>query len=205
MSRRASEGPKRSLWDHFLRYDHQDKILSAANSSIGTPHNGSSIAACGEVIADLVGTFSTFRPPVKLLRALRPKSKVLFEITEGFVHKTQNLQLVSFFETQMTSVGFLKKWARLSILVPDAASSNLTWLLQVVERHSAVLNLPNEVAIPQCADHREIARFESLHDRNFRPVLTRINIFKEDILGKVKSITSGQPEVNTGGMCILKH
>ena len=153
------------------------------------------------MVANIVKTFTPLHPPGKLLRALGPKSTVLFEITEGFVHKTQNLQLVSFYELNMTSIGIFKKLARPSTLVPDAVFSNLTRSLQVVEHHSAVLNLPNEVAITQYADHREIARFESLHDRNFRSLLTRINIFKEDILGKVKSIACGQPEVSTGGIC----
>ena len=46
------------------------------------------------------------------------------------------------------------------------------------------MNLPNEVAIGQNADHRAIARFSSKHDRNFRPVLSRLKFFRDDIAQK---------------------
>ncbi|KAI9774484.1 MAG: hypothetical protein M1839_001717 [Geoglossum umbratile] len=144
--------------------EEQTKVQKAVYGIIflATPHNGSSIAACGKVIANIVTACTPMHPPGKLLSALGPKSAVLFEITENFVKKSPDLQLV-------------------------------------VEYHSAILNLPNEVTIPQHADHREIARFESLHDRNFRAVLTRIDIFKEGILAKLKSITQDKPEVSSGG------
>ena len=38
-----------------------------------------------------------------------------------------------------------------------------------------MLNLPNEEVIGQQSDHHEIVRFESLSDRNFRPLLSRLN------------------------------
>ena len=53
--------------------------------------------------------------------------------------------------------------------------------------------LPNEVRIGQNSDHREIARFLSLQDRNFRPLLKRLEIFKDDILRKLKSLSCTSP------------
>src|SRR4051794_13623997 len=44
-----------------------------ANSGIATPHNGSSIAACGKVIANIVTACTPMHPPGKLLSALGPK------------------------------------------------------------------------------------------------------------------------------------
>ncbi|KAL9634730.1 MAG: hypothetical protein Q9164_003919 [Protoblastenia rupestris] len=49
--------------------------------------------------------------------------------------------------------------------------------------------LPNEVRIGQNSDHREIARFLSLQDRNFRPLLKRLEVFKDDIVKKLQSLT----------------
>lgn len=43
------------------------------------------------------------------------------------------------------------------------------------------MNIPTEISIGQNADHRDIARFKSASDRNFRPVLSRIEKFKRDI------------------------
>lgn len=51
-----------------------------------------------------------------------------------------------------------------------------------MEHHSAILNLPDEITIGQYADHRNIVRFESISDRNFRPVLSRLKRFEEDIV-----------------------
>ncbi|KAL9119010.1 MAG: hypothetical protein Q9187_004437 [Circinaria calcarea] len=127
----------------------------------GTPHNGSSIATCGKIIANIVSACSPLNPARTLFGILQKDSKVLFEITEDFVQKTTMLQLVSFFEMEMTSLGPFKK--------------------MVVEHHSAILNLPNEVAIGQNSDHRNMARFKSMHDRNFRPVLFRLEKFRRDI------------------------
>lgn len=63
--------------------------------------------------------------------------------------------------------------------------------LQVVKEPSAVLMIPNEIRIGQNSDHREIARFLSLHDRNFQPLLRRLEIFKNDIANQLKSPSSG--------------
>ena len=52
---------------------------------------------------------------------------------------------------------------------------------QVVEHQSAILRLPGEIAIGQNSDHRDLARFTSLHDRNFRPVVCRLEKFFRDI------------------------
>ena len=40
------------------------------------------------------------------------------------------------------------------------------------------------MTVPQNSDHREIARFPSLQDRNFRSVLSRLETFRDDIAGK---------------------
>lgn len=60
---------------------------------------------------------------------------------------------------------------------------------QVVKESSAVLNLPHEIRIGQNSDHRQIARFLSLQDRNFRPLLKRLEIYKNEIVKKMQSLT----------------
>ncbi len=64
---------------------------------------------------------------------------------------------------------------------------------QVVKEPSAVLMLPNEVRIDQNWDHREIGRFLSLQDRNFRPLLRRLEIFTDEIVQKMQSFTCTIP------------
>ena len=43
------------------------------------------------------------------------------------------------------------------------------------------MNLPNEIPIGQNADHQSIVTFKSVNDRNFRPVISRLQKFKRDI------------------------
>ncbi|KAI9847786.1 MAG: hypothetical protein M1837_001679 [Sclerophora amabilis] len=146
---------------------------------LGTPHNGSSIATCGKIIANIAAACSPINPAKVMFGALQKDSKVLFEITEDFVEKTSKLQLVSFFEMKTTSFGLFKK--------------------MVVEHRSAILNVPNEVAIGQNADHREMARFKSIHDRNFRPVLSRLSKFRQNLANKVHTLTHGRATMERSG------
>ncbi|KMU81442.1 hypothetical protein CISG_09013 [Coccidioides immitis RMSCC 3703] len=54
----------------------------------------------------------------------------------------------------------------------------------VVKEQSALLCVPNEIPIGQFADHRSISRFSSVNDRNYRPVITRLLKFRQDITKK---------------------
>ena len=65
-----------------------------------------------------------------------------------------------------------------------------------------MLMLPNEVRIGQNSDHREIARFLSLQDRNFRPLLKRLEVFKDDIVKKLQSLTCKSPGRETASLGI---
>ncbi|KAF8242731.1 hypothetical protein K440DRAFT_664567 [Wilcoxina mikolae CBS 423.85] len=147
---------------------------------MGTPHNGSSLAGTGALIANIVAACSSFSPAQKLLSTLRKDSKVLYQISEDFISKTPKLELVSFYEMNMTNVfrGLIKR--------------------VVVDRQSACLNLPNEVAIGQYADHRDLARFLSKDDINYRPVQTRLVQFHEDILHKMTVVQLEVSEATTG-------
>ncbi|GFF73987.1 hypothetical protein IFM60648_04080 [Aspergillus lentulus] len=129
---------------------------------LGTPHNGSSLAATGKVLANIVATFSPIRTPRALIRTLQKDSEALLEITEDFLKRRKKIRLVSFYELEFTSIGpFLRKL--------------------IVDQRSAVLNVPHEITVPQFADHRNIARFRSSQDRSFRPVLSRLKEFAQTL------------------------
>ncbi|PYH76481.1 hypothetical protein BO82DRAFT_205030 [Aspergillus uvarum CBS 121591] len=74
----------------------------------------------------------------------------------------------------------------------------------VVKQRSAILNIPNEIPIGQFADHRSIARFSSVEDRNYTPVLARLLKFKQDIARILAGPPSclqeegPRPDLNTG-------
>ena len=76
----------------------------------GTPHNGSSLAGMGKLLANIVSAWSPIRPPRVLLGTLQKDSEVLLEITEGFIKRRNKMRLVSFYELEFTSIGpFMKK------------------------------------------------------------------------------------------------
>ena len=79
-----------------------------AHGGLGTPHNGSSLATCGKIVANIISACTSLSPPRSLLKTLRPDSRALFEISADFVERAKNLQLVSFFEMDRTNLGFFK-------------------------------------------------------------------------------------------------
>ena len=84
---------------------------------IATPHSGSALANNGRAIANIIQACSPLRPATGLLGSLRKDSKILFEITEDFVEKIPALQIVSFFEMEMTSLGIFKRLVRFQKLL----------------------------------------------------------------------------------------
>ncbi|KZN89782.1 Protein SERAC1 [Penicillium chrysogenum] len=131
---------------------------------LGTPHNGSSLAVMGKLMANIVSACSPMRPPRTLIGVLQKDSQALLEITEDFCKRRNKVKLISFYELELTSIGpFLRKL--------------------IVKQQSALLNVPHEIAIPQFADHRNIVRFTSLQDRTFRPVLRRLQKLAQDFQG----------------------
>jgi hypothetical protein len=42
--------------------------------------------------------------------------------------------------------------------------------MKIVDEDSARLNLPNEVAIPISANHRDMCKFSSVNSQRYRPV-----------------------------------
>ncbi|KAK9578899.1 hypothetical protein V6Z98_005612 [Aspergillus fumigatus] len=159
----------------------QEKVQQAVYGILflGTPHNGSSLAAMGKVLANIVSAFSPIRTPRALIGTLQKDSEVLLEITEDFLKRRRKVQLVSFYELEFTSIGpFLRRL--------------------IVDQRSAILNVPHEIAVPQFADHRNIARFRSSQDRSFRPVVSRLKDFAQTLrsgyLGETRSFTDQNNE-----------
>ncbi|KAH1339728.1 hypothetical protein KXX14_006904 [Aspergillus fumigatus] len=159
----------------------QEKVQQAVYGILflGTPHNGSSLAAMGKVLVNIVSAFSLIRTPRALIGTLQKDSEVLLEITEDFLKRRRKVQLVSFYELEFTSIGpFLRRL--------------------IVDQRSAILNVPYEIAVPQFADHRNIARFRSSQDRSFRPVVSQLKDFAQTLrsgyLGETRSFTDQNNE-----------
>ncbi|KAJ5950462.1 uncharacterized protein N7479_008875 [Penicillium vulpinum] len=153
---------------------------------LGTPHNGSSLAGMGKLVANILSACSPLRPPRTLIGTLQKDSEVLLEITQDFIKRRKQVHIVSFYELEFTSIGpFLKKL--------------------IVEQQSAVLNIPDEITIPQFADHRNIVRFRSHQDRSFRPVMSRLKQLADKLQlgfteqGQTQTQTQSDPESGGSG------
>ena len=83
-------------------------------TSLATPHNGSSLANIGKIVANIASACSWMNPAKRLLGTLQKDSKALFEITQEFVYKTPKLHLVSFYEMEMTNLVLFKRMASIT-------------------------------------------------------------------------------------------
>ncbi|KAI1392460.1 uncharacterized protein F4822DRAFT_436235 [Hypoxylon trugodes] len=109
---------------------------------LGTPHRGSDLAAILKRLSILAWGSKPF------VSDLIPNSSTLRDINDTFRHYASNLRLWSFYETLPARPRILNKI--------------------VVERHSATLGYPNEEIIAMNADHRQLCKFSSPADPNYR-------------------------------------
>lgn len=108
---------------------------------LATPHQGAAIA---QTLKSLLALVPGARPFVD---DLLPQSATLQSINEDFPRYCSNVQLLSFYETRPMSIGGKK--------------------VLIVEKASAVLNLPNERRTLLDADHRNCAMFASEDESAF--------------------------------------
>jgi len=69
------------------------------------------------------------------------------------------------------------------------SSRSLSSQAQVVDMGSAILRAPNEIAIGQNTNHHDITKFSDTDDTNYRPVLTKLLNFGDDISKKLVQAT----------------
>ncbi|KAG7287627.1 hypothetical protein NEMBOFW57_007140 [Staphylotrichum longicolle] len=107
---------------------------------LATPHQGASIAQVLSRLTTVIGT----RPFVE---DLFPQSPLIQSLSEDFPQICADLELFSFYETRPMSVGINK--------------------ILIVEKSSAVMNLPNERRTFLEADHRNVAMFAIREDPSY--------------------------------------
>ena len=100
-------------WHYILGYHLAEVLPPQSMPSLthvpATPHGGSSLAAYGSALATVTKYCSPFSPPKALLETLRRDSQGLLELTADFIAKASRLQIVSFYEMNMTRIGLVKR------------------------------------------------------------------------------------------------
>ena len=137
-----------------------NEILPATKGVIflGTPHHGSDIASLGKIAAELSRIFVQ-NPNVQILRALESNSEVLERISRSFG------QVLSFGQLNVHS--FQEELETKGVKIVAASSSTIGYL------HESRSTLH--------ANHRDMAKFSSHNDNNFRRVSSVISRWVEDI------------------------
>ncbi|KAI1329427.1 hypothetical protein F5Y16DRAFT_417831 [Xylariaceae sp. FL0255] len=122
-------------------------VLDAVCSMVflATPHRGSNLA---EILNRFLSV--SFQSPKQYINDLQRNSARIIDINDQFKLYADKIQLVSFFETQATSVGIKK--------------------MVIVERDSAILDYPSELSSPLNADHHGVTKYQSRHDVNYMNV-----------------------------------
>ena len=106
---------------------------------LATPHRGANSAQLLSKMLKVAVSYGT-KPYVE---SLMPNSETIQVINDAFRHAYQGIHLWSFFETVKTSLGM------------------------IVEKDSAVLDLPGERVQLLNADHRNVCKFEDPTDSNY--------------------------------------
>ncbi|CAN9417971.1 unnamed protein product [Alternaria alternata] len=149
-----------------------ETIIKAISAIVflSTPHRGTNLANVLNKI--LQSTPLTNSKP--FISELTRNSSTLQKLNEQFRHIAPKLKIVSFYETQPTSIGF--KNARVMVL----------------ERDSSLLGYPGETSNALNADHHGVCKFPNPQDPNY---ITVRNVLKSIVSKSISSSQSGRPSI----------
>ncbi|PNP53261.1 hypothetical protein FNYG_15770 [Fusarium nygamai] len=153
----------------IIAHGRADIYGTISDSTVGiiflaTPHRGSGIAAPAELASRLLhaaqlGTGTN----TKLVTSLRQNAEVLWDISSQFVDRASRIHIRSFYETD---------------LLPPGNSL-------IVDRNSAVLHHPKEVAMPMLnTNHRTISRFSHTDCQNYALVREALQDIHSKVISK---------------------
>ncbi|CAD6578587.1 MAG: hypothetical protein ASARMPRED_008773 [Alectoria sarmentosa] len=151
-------------------YESIIKAISAI-TFLATPHRGTNLAELLDRI--LRSTFVTNSK--QYISELAKNSFTLQRLNEQFRHVAPRLDIVSFYETQSTSIGL--KSARIMIL----------------EKDSSVLGYPGETSKALDADHHNVCKYDSPRDPNY---ITMRNALKSLVSKIISTSRSNKPPLS---------
>ncbi|KAI0426550.1 hypothetical protein F5Y09DRAFT_59910 [Xylaria sp. FL1042] len=135
---------------------------------IATPHRGTNLAQTLNRILDTTVLSNSKQYVADLIR----NSPTLQKLNEQFRHIAPKLDIVSFYETQPTSIGI--KRARLMVL----------------EKETSILGYPGEISKALNADHHTVCKYEGPQDPNY--IIVR-NILKSLVSKIILKDNAKQP------------
>ncbi|KAL4923585.1 uncharacterized protein BDV17DRAFT_296216 [Aspergillus undulatus] len=143
-------------------YEHIVKAISAI-IFLATPHRGSNLADILNRVLE-----ATWLSNSKLyISELSTDHFTLQKLNEQFRHIAPRLDIVSFYETQPTSI----KGARVMIL----------------EKDSSILGYPGEISNPLDADHHGVCKYDNNRDPNYISVRNALKSIVSKIISTTRS------------------
>ncbi|KAH9904668.1 NACHT and WD domain protein [Xylariomycetidae sp. FL2044] len=153
------------------QYDPEYQSIIQAISAIiflATPHRGTNLAqTLHRVLQSTLVTSSK-----QYISDIVRNSSALQKLNEQFRHVAPKLNIVSFYETQPTSI----KVANARVMV--------------LEKDTSVLGYPGEISKPLDADHQGVCKYESPQDPNYVAVRNVLKSFMSKIIAPSRL---GQP------------
>ncbi|KAH0831773.1 hypothetical protein FOPE_02844 [Fonsecaea pedrosoi] len=144
-------------------FDYFADVLRATRLIVfmGTPHRGSQVAAASAPLATFTNLWlglsftSNFTALMRLdlISMLSRDSAKLDEVNQSFKRRAAAMTIISCYER----------------VIPPGCSK-----LEVVEKQSAILRLPEEIEISIQADHMTMCRFSSRNDSGYEPLARAI-------------------------------
>jgi WD40 repeat protein len=126
--------------------EHYKDIIRATSGIVflSTPHRGASMA---QVLNGILSASFLTHSPKEYISELHTNSVAIQEINEQFRNIAPSLSIVSFFETQYTTIG------------PSS--------IMVLNKDSSILGYPGEISKPLDADHHNVCKYSSKEDSNY--------------------------------------
>ncbi|KAL8977069.1 MAG: hypothetical protein Q9205_007057 [Flavoplaca limonia] len=140
----------RQSFEHMSARSIMGPLLQSTHGIVfmGVPHYGADLARWASLVANILQVSQLgWGTNTKFVEALKRNSPTFADISRQFVERAKPLTIRTFFETE--------RWGNQVI----------------VDKASAVLNLPNEIAtgVPQ-ANHSTICKFEQVDSQKYYPV-----------------------------------
>ena len=168
-------------------YESIIKAISAI-TFLATPHRGTNLAE----LLDRILRSTIVSSSKHYISELAKNSFTLQKLNEQFRHIAPRLDIVSFYETQSTSIG-LRKARVVSWFPSDSFLIKSDFLKMILEKDSSVLGYPGETSRALDADHHNVCKYDSPKDPNYITVKNALQSLVGKIISKNKS---GKPSLS---------
>jgi hypothetical protein len=167
-----------------------ESIIKAVTAIIflATPHRGTNLAK----ILDRILRSTILTNSKQYVSELAKNSFTLQKLNEQFRHVAPRLDIVSFYETQATSIG-LKRTRVVSRFRQECLYTYVNTSKMIVEKDSSVLGYPGETSKALDADHHNVCKYDSPRDPNY---VTVRNVLQSIVSKTISTNRSDKPPLS---------